>query len=105
MAHRISDEAQAELDDIWYYVAQKSYGESVADRLIDRITYRFSMLAQHPHIGRARDEDLRLGLRTFPVESYIIVYRVDGDDVTILLVVRGDRDLAALLDEIWPPPT
>jgi hypothetical protein len=29
----------------------------------------------------------------------IIVYRVEADDVVILLVVRGDRDIAALLPE------
>jgi toxin ParE1/3/4 len=105
MAHRVSDEAQAELDDIWYYVAKESGSEKIADRLIDQITRRFFMLAQHPHMGRKRDEDLRPGLRTFHVGSYIIVYRVEGNDVLILLAVRGDRDLAALLDEIWPSPT
>jgi toxin ParE1/3/4 len=99
MAHRLAEEAAVELDEIWDYVATQSGSESIADKLIDHITHRFYLLARHPHIGRARDEDLRPGLRSFPVGSYIIIYRVEGDDVAILLVVRGDRDLAALLPE------
>lgn len=99
MAHLVSETAQAALDEIWYYVATQSGGEAIADRLIDQLTHRFYMLAQHPHMGRARDEDLCLGLRTFLVGMYLIIYRVDGEDVTILLVTRGDRDITALLPE------
>jgi plasmid stabilization system protein ParE len=65
MAHRVAPEAEAELDNIWYYVATESGSTGVADRLIDSITERFYLLASHPHIGRHRDEDLRPGLRSF----------------------------------------
>ena len=61
MAHRVAPEAEAELDNIWYYVAKESGSVEIADRLIDSITERFYLLACHPHIGRHRDEDLRLG--------------------------------------------
>jgi len=66
-----------------------------ADRLVDSITGRFYLLATHPNIGRARDEDLRPGLRSFPGE-YVIVYRIQDEDVLILRVLRGSRDIAAL---------
>lgn len=69
----------------------------MADRLIDAITDRFSLLASNPHIGRKRDEDLRLGLRSFPVGEYIILYRIGGEDVLILHVTRGSRDIPKLL--------
>jgi plasmid stabilization system protein ParE len=65
MAHRQAPEA--ELGKIWYYVAKESGNLEVADRLIASITERFYLLACHPHIGRHRDEDLRPGLRSFPV--------------------------------------
>jgi hypothetical protein len=45
MAHRIAPEAEAELDNIWYYVAKESGSIEVADRLIDSITERFYLLA------------------------------------------------------------
>ncbi|MGA7318117.1 MAG: type II toxin-antitoxin system RelE/ParE family toxin [Silvibacterium sp.] len=97
MAHRLAPEAEAELDDIWYYVAKESGSIDIADRLVDSITERFYLLARHPHIGRRRDEDLRPGLRSFPVGEYVIIYRVEEDEVLILHVYRGSRDIEALL--------
>ena len=47
----------------------------------------------YPHVGRRRDEDLRLGLRSFSVREYVIIYRVEGEDVLILHVMRGTRDI------------
>jgi toxin ParE1/3/4 len=97
MAHRVAPQAEAELDNIWYYVAKESGSVEIADRLIDSITERFYLLACHPHIGRRRDEDLRPRLRSFPVGEYVIVYRVEEKDVLILHVFRGSRDIEALL--------
>jgi plasmid stabilization system protein ParE len=68
---------------IWTYIARESGSETIADRLIDSITNRFHLLSSHPHLGRARDDDLGRGRRSFPVGAYIIVYRVVGADVRI----------------------
>ena len=73
MADIRSPQADSDLDDIWYYVVTKSGSTKIADRLIDSITDRFLLLARHPRIGRARDEDLRAGLRSFPVGEYLII--------------------------------
>ncbi len=54
MAHRISPQAAADLDDIWFYVAKESGSIEIADRLIDSIADRFLLLASHPHLGRRR---------------------------------------------------
>jgi toxin ParE1/3/4 len=97
MAHRVAPQAEADLDNIWYYVAKESGSIEIADRLIDSITERFYLLASHPHIGRHRDEDLRPGLRSFHVGEYVIIYRVEEADVLILHVFRGSRDIEALL--------
>ena len=59
------------------------------------ITERFSLLASFPHLGRTRD-DLRPGLRGFTVGDYVILYRIEGEDVLILHVIHGRRDIAAL---------
>jgi plasmid stabilization system protein ParE len=40
---------------------------------------------------------LRTGLRTFPVGEYVIIYRTEGEDVLILHVVRGSRNIQVLL--------
>ena len=73
MAHRVAPEAEAELDNIWDYVAKDGGSTEIADRLIDSIAERFYLLACHPHIGRPRDEDLRPGLCSFPVGEYVVI--------------------------------
>jgi plasmid stabilization system protein ParE len=76
MGHLRAPQADSDLDDIWFYVASKSGSVEVADRFIDSITDRFSLIAIHPNIGRTRSDDLRPGLRSFAVDEYQIVYRV-----------------------------
>ena len=97
MAHRIAPSAEADLDEIWYYVAVQSGSIEIADRLIDSITDRFFMISRYPQIGRSRDHDLRPGLRSFVVGEYVILYRIEGKDVFILHVMRGSRDIESLL--------
>ena len=96
MAHRVAPQAEADLDDIWLYVAKESGSMDVATRLIDAITGRFLFLAGFPYIGRARDEDFGAGSRSASVGEYVIVYCVDGQDVLVLRVVNGRRDLDVL---------
>jgi len=55
------------------------------------------MLGRHPHVGRPRDDDLRPGLRSFPVGRYVIIYRVESEDVVILHIISAARDIEPLL--------
>ena len=41
MAHHCAREADRDLDDIWYYIAEESGSIGIADRLVDTITDRF----------------------------------------------------------------
>ncbi|MBZ5621281.1 MAG: type II toxin-antitoxin system RelE/ParE family toxin [Acidobacteriia bacterium] len=67
MGFRLLPEAEAELDEIWLYVARGSGSVEIANRVIDTITERFWLLAKYPQIGRRRDHELLPGLRSFPV--------------------------------------
>ena len=96
MAHRVAARAAADLDEIWYYVAKESGSLETADRLIDSIASRFLLLSIHPHLGRSRWDDFGVGLRSFPVGEYVIVYCVEKEDVLILRVAHGSRDIEAL---------
>lgn len=98
MAHRLASQVEFELDDIWYYVARESGSIEIADRLIDSITDRFFLLANHPYVGRLR-EDLRPGLRSFPVGQYVIIYRIEDTDVLILHVLHSHRDVQRIFHE------
>jgi plasmid stabilization system protein ParE len=76
---RLPPEAEAELDDIWLHIARDSGSTEIATRVVDAITERFWLLAQHPYMGRRRDRDLGEGLRSFTAESYLIIHRVETD--------------------------
>ena len=95
MVYRLSLEAEAELDEIWWYIAEQSGSVEAARSVVASITERVSLLATFPHLGRTRD-DLRPGLRGFTVGDYVILYRIEGEDVLILHVIHGRRDIAAL---------
>ena len=97
MSHRLAPKAEADLDEIWFYTVTESQSVEIADRLIDSITTRFLYLASYPHLGRRRDEDLRPSLRSFPIGEYVIIYRVEAEDVLILHVIRGSRDIETLI--------
>jgi toxin ParE1/3/4 len=96
MAHRLAPQARADLDEIWSYLFIQSGSETIADGQIDLITDRFLMLASWPRLGRTRN-DLRRGLRSHPVGSWVIFYRIARSDVLILRVLHGRRDLGAIL--------
>ena len=66
MGFRLLPEVEAELDDIWLYLARESGSIEIANRVIDAITERFFLLGRQPQIGRRRDHDLRRTFAVFP---------------------------------------
>jgi len=94
---RLSIEAEEELDAIWLYVARESGSVDIATRVVDNIAERFWLLAKYPYIGRARDEDLRPGLRSLTAGDYVILHRIEENELVLILhVVHGHRDMVAL---------
>jgi plasmid stabilization system protein ParE len=53
MAYRLAPEAERDLDDIAYYIANETGSVAIAERLIESIASRFNLLASHPRAGRA----------------------------------------------------
>ena len=50
-------------------------------------------------MGRSREEVFGQGCRSFAVGEYVIVYCVDNEDVLILRVVHGRRQLDNLFGQ------
>jgi toxin ParE1/3/4 len=96
MAVRLTRQVKAELDDIWHYIAVESGSLEIADRVVETITDTFLQLSKHPNLGRRRD-DIRGGLRSINAGSYVVIYRVEGNNVRILHVVHGRRDIKSAI--------
>lgn len=86
-------EAENDLDEIWFYIAQDSPAN--ADRFLDRIQERCWALADFPKMGVSRNE-LRAGLRSQSIGNYLIFYFPLVDGVDIVRVLHGSRDIESL---------
>lgn len=69
MAHRLAPEVEAELDDIWYYIAAESRSIEIANRAIDSITDRFFLLAIYPTSDAAARKTCAPACAVFPWAS------------------------------------
>jgi toxin ParE1/3/4 len=85
--------ARHDLNEIWEYIAQDNL--YAAENMVERIEELCQLLAQHPHLGRRREE-LASGLRSFPAESYIIFYQPITDGIEVVRVLRASRDIDSL---------
>jgi toxin ParE1/3/4 len=68
------------------------------DRFLSKLDAKFSTVAQFPNLGRKRDEILP-NSRSLSLNNYLILYLPIGQDIEILRVVSGYRDLTALFDD------
>ncbi len=93
--YRLSDQAEVDLDDIWFYVAESSV--RAANHLLDEIYEALTKLGTMPQMGHLRQDLVDEPLRFWPVHHYMIVYRPETDPIEIVRVVSGYRDLARLI--------
>ncbi|MBR7621491.1 type II toxin-antitoxin system RelE/ParE family toxin [Phenylobacterium sp. 20VBR1] len=86
--------AEADLVDIWIYIAADS--PAAAERVILKLEAAEGRLAEFPEMAPLR-EDLLPGVRAWAVGDYLIFYRVEPDAVEILRILHGARDLDDLI--------
>ncbi|THB65831.1 MAG: type II toxin-antitoxin system RelE/ParE family toxin [Desulfovibrio sp.] len=89
-----SRKARQDLVDIWRHIAE--HDPDAADALLDSLDAKCALLATHPLLGPARD-DIRSGLRYFPIREYVILYRVQETTIEIVRVLHAKRDLHELI--------
>ena len=95
-----SEIAQADLDDIYDYIARDVpyYAESFIDKLIEAT----DKLEDHPRMGRKVSEaDNRDDVRELIVQGYRIIYLLQSEQLQILTVLHGSRNLAGQEIKPW----
>ena len=82
--------AKADLLDLWLHIAADSV--AAADKLADHIEQAVLMLGQYPESGPERN-NMGTGIRMFPVENFVIYYRVEPQFVAIIRILHSSRDV------------
>ena len=93
MKVRVTAPARDDLDGIWDCIARNN--PAAASQTVYRIRDRFEILGRQPLLGEAC-EDLQPGLRSFSVLPYVIYYSFLDDQVSIVRVLHGARDVEQL---------
>jgi addiction module RelE/StbE family toxin len=97
---RWSEIAEADLYDIYDYIARDVpyYAEQFIDKLIEST----DRLEVHPRIGRQVPEaDGRDDVRELIFQGYRIIYTIQKEQLHILTVIHGSRDLAGQENKPW----
>ncbi|MEM1253940.1 MAG: type II toxin-antitoxin system RelE/ParE family toxin [Cyanobacteria bacterium P01_H01_bin.21] len=94
---RLTKPAVKDIEQIADYIAQKS-GLEQAEQFLEKLDSKFAKIAQFPKLGRQRNEVLP-NLRSLSLDSYLILYMPIDQNIDILRVVSGYRDLSALFDD------
>lgn len=91
----ISRRAEAELRQIWRYIAAEN--PAAADRLLLKIDDKLQILRDFPKIGTLRP-DIRPGFRMLVEGYYLLLYDYDeaNDAVELISAVDGRQDLTEL---------
>ncbi|WP_256484819.1 type II toxin-antitoxin system RelE/ParE family toxin [Endozoicomonas sp. 4G] len=82
--------AQQDLEDIYDYSASE-FGEEQADLYIRNLFDTFQRLAETPGFARYRD-DIRKGLKSYPVKAHIVFFRKMENGVLIVRVLHQSMD-------------
>lgn len=101
MSHTIylTDDAAGDLEEITAYIAAQDSAER-ALYVLGKIQQALQSLSELPHRGAFPRELLDLGIRDFRevfFKPYRILYRVMENDVFVMLIADGRRDLHLLL--------
>ncbi len=90
----LSRAAEQDLDDLFDWIARDS-GADRAEAVLRRIEETLLNLAATPGIGRIR-HDLDGAPRSFALWPWLILYEPTEDDVLVLRVIDGRRDLPSV---------
>ena len=90
----VQPRARADLLGIWRHIAAEDVG--AANRVTEKIDAAIRGLVQLPGKGHARRDVSDPRYRFWVVYSYVIAYRYDDVQLTVVRVVHGRRDFRQL---------
>jgi toxin ParE1/3/4 len=97
----VTPAAKRDLLAIWDYIA--AVNQSAADRVIKKIVSVVNRLARQTGLG-GRCDELRAGMRQFPVRpyEYVVFYEASDDGIRVIRVLHGRRDFPTVFRDEPP---
>jgi len=86
----IAPAAKADLKEVYQY-GLRQLGQTQSDSYLENLKDHFWFLIEQPLMGVERPE-LLPGIRSLPIESHALFYRVTTDTVEIIRVLQGRQD-------------
>ena len=96
MTLHLTDAAEADLAEIWSYLATEA-GDTTATRYLDQIAKTLDTVCRSPLIGTIRDQ-LGTDLRVTFHHPYAIYYQVTPRTLLVVRVLHGSRDAVAIAE-------
>jgi toxin ParE1/3/4 len=94
-----TEPAIEDLHELHAYIARDS--EMYASGFVERIILAAEQLIDHPKVGRMVPETNDENIRELLFQRYRLIYRIKGDDIEMLSVIHGARDLVDLKPAPW----
>ena len=99
-AVHLTEDAARDLEDICNYIERRDSPTNAA-YVLDRIEETFAGLSEHPLRGGFPKELLDIGIREYRevfFKTYRIIYRVMDENVYVLVIADGRREVRMLLE-------
>ena len=80
---------------------EENYGRAAARAVLQRLLAVCGHLQKLPQLGRAHN-DIEPGLRFFPCDQTVLLYRIESDRIEIVRVLDGRQDWLRLLTTPTP---
>ena len=96
---QLTDDAIRDMEEICDYIDQHNV-QGRADYVLEQFEKAFSSLSEYPERGNYPTELLDIGIREYReifFRPYRIIYRVMKNNVYVLLIADGRRDMQTLL--------
>jgi plasmid stabilization system protein ParE len=93
--YQLGAAVEDDLNSIWDYIAQDNI--NAADSWITKLFDAFQRIADNPGIGHTRIDLTGLPIKFWPIDDYLILYRVQNKQVEIIAVTQGSRDIPVFL--------
>jgi toxin ParE1/3/4 len=90
---RYTSKAHADVKEILLYISEDKLGSAL--KFVERIEARCDLIANNPEMGELRPE-YGHGVRSVSVGRYVIYHFSTPEEVLILRIVSGDREIRSL---------